>query len=115
MADPQSRLAALVLEDLAVRLAQLRVDLTQYAETYYFGDGDADASLPAMLGVLLDLGEQARRSPGADARYAGELLVTAVGDYLRVVDEQFLHVGGSVGAIASAYARDHGQELAGAR
>ncbi|MGY1669119.1 potassium channel family protein [Geodermatophilus sp. SYSU D00710] len=115
VADPQSGLAAPLLQDLAVGLAQLRVDLTQYAETYYFRDGDPDASLPAMLGVLLDLGERAGRSPGVDARYAGELLITAVGDYLRVVDEQFLRVGGSVGAIASAYARDHGQEVAGAR
>jgi hypothetical protein len=68
-----------------------------------------------MLGVLLDLSERARRSPGADARYAGELLATAVGDYAHVVDQQFLHVGGSVEEIASAYARDHGQEVAGAR
>ena len=115
VADPQSDLAAPLLQDLAVGLVQLRVDLTQYAETYYFRDGDADASLPAMLGVLLDLSDQGRRSPGADARYAGELLATAVGDYLHVVDEQFLHVGGSVEAIASAYAADHGQAVAGAR
>ncbi len=115
VADPQSTLAAPLLEDLAVTLAQLRVDLTQYAETYYFRDGDADASLPAMLGVLLDLSEEGRRSPGADARYAGELLATAVGDYLHVVDERFLHVGGSTRAIASAYAEDHGQEVARAR
>ncbi len=115
VADPQSGLAAPLLQDLAVGLTQVRVDLSQYAETYYFQDGDADASLPAMLGVLLDLSEQACRSPGADARYAGELLDTAVGDYLHVVDEQFLHVGGSISAIASAYAGDHGQEVAGAR
>jgi hypothetical protein len=115
VADPRSDLAAPLLQDLAVGLAQLRVDLTQYAETYYFRDGDADASLPAMLGVLLELSERARRSPGADARYAGELLATAVGDYLHVVDEQFLHMGGSVETIASAYAGDHGQEVAGGR
>jgi hypothetical protein len=115
VADPRSGLAAPLLEDLAVGLAQLRVDLTQYAETYYFRDGDADASLPAMLGVVLDLSEQARRSPGADTRYAGELLDTAVGDFLHLVDEQFLHVGGSVTAIALTYAEDHGHELAGAR
>lgn len=115
VADGQSHLAPSLLKDLAVGLAQLRVDLTQYAETYYFPDGDADASLPAMLGVVLDLTEQARHSPGADTRYGGDLLATAVGDYLHVVDEHFLHVGGSVRAIASAYAGDHGQEVTGAR
>jgi hypothetical protein len=115
VADKQSHLAASVLENLAVGLAQLRVDLTQYAETYHFRDGDPDASLPAMLGVALDLSEQARRAPGAEARYAGELLATAVGDYLHVVDQQFLHIGGSTRAIASAYAQDHGQQVASAR
>ncbi len=115
VADPQSGLAAPLLQDLAIGLAQLRVDLTQYAETYYFRDGDADASLPAMLGVVLDLSERARRAPGADTRYAGELLATAVGDYLHVVNEHFLRIGGSTRAIASAYAHDHGQEVAGAR
>ncbi|MGY1762433.1 potassium channel family protein [Geodermatophilus sp. SYSU D00779] len=115
VADPQSAMAAPLLEDLAVGLAQLRVDLTQYAETYYFRDGDPEASLPAMLGVALHLSEHAQRTLGADARYAGELLDTAVGDYLHVVDEQFLHVGGPARAIASAYADDHGQELARAR
>jgi hypothetical protein len=115
MGDAQSALAAPLLQDLAVGLAQLRVDLTQYAETYYFWDGDPDASLPTMLGVLMDLSDEARRSPVADARYAGELLATAVGDFLHMVDEQFLHTGGSVRGIASAYAEDHGQQVVGAR
>jgi hypothetical protein len=115
VAAPRSNLAAPLLEDLAVGLTQLRVDLTQYAETYYFRDGDAEVSLPAMLGVLLDLADTSGRSPRVDVRYAGELLATAVGDFLHVVDERFLHVGGSVREIASAYAENHGQELAGAR
>jgi hypothetical protein len=50
VADPQSTLAASLLKHVAVGLALLRVDVTQYAETYYFRDGDAEASLPAMLG-----------------------------------------------------------------
>jgi hypothetical protein len=63
----------------------------------------------------LDLREQASRSPDADVRYAGELLSTAVGDYLQVVREQFLHVDGPMESIASAYAKDHGYEVAHAR
>jgi hypothetical protein len=115
VADPRSVLASALLRDLALGLVQLRVDLTQYAETYYFRDGDADASLPAMLGVALDLSEQAGHSLDGDVRYAGELLATAVGDYLHVVGEQFLHVDGSVEATAAAYAQDHGHEVATAR
>jgi hypothetical protein len=68
-----------------------------------------------MLGVVLDLTEQVRHSPGADTCYAGDLLATAVGDSLHMVDEHLLHVGGSVRAIASAYAEDHGQAVAGPR
>jgi hypothetical protein len=112
VADPQSAMAAPLPEDLAVGLAQLRVDLTQYAEIYHLRDGDPEASLPAMVGVALHLSEHARRTPGVDVRYAGELLGAAVGDYLQVVDEHFLHVGGPARAIVSAYAEDPGQELA---
>lgn len=104
----ESRLAAALLESLAVDLVQARVDLTQYAETYFFRDGDADASLPAMLGIALDLAELARSSPDADVRFAGELLATSAGDFTRAVDDQFLGVGGSVRAVAAAYADDHG-------
>ncbi|MGY1771323.1 potassium channel family protein [Blastococcus sp. SYSU D00813] len=114
VADRRSALAPLLLHDVAAALAQSRVDLTQYNETYYFRDGDPDASLPAMLGVALYLSEQARCSPEADTRYAGGLLAAAVGDYLRVVDEEFLHLGSEVQALASAYAADHGQEVADA-
>jgi hypothetical protein len=105
------RLAAAVLESLAMDLVQARVDLTQYAETYFFRDDDADASLPAMFGIALELEEMARRSSDAEVRFAGQLLATSAGDYARVVDEQFLRVGGSVGEIAAAYARDHGHDL----
>lgn len=115
VADPQSTFAAALLEDLAVGLVQVRVDLTQYAETYYFRDGDADSSLPAMVGVVLDVSDQARCSPVADVRFAGELLAAAVADYLRVVDERFVRVGGSVESIASAYAEDQGQVVVSVR
>jgi Ion channel len=115
VADPRSVLASALLRELALGLVQMRVDLTQYAETYYFRDGDADAALPAMVEVALDLSEQAGRSLDGDVRYAGELLATAVGDYLHVVGVQFLHVDGSVKEIAAAYAKDHGHEVATAR
>ena len=115
VAQAGSGVAAVVLHDLAIGFAQLRVDLTQYAETYYFRDGDAERSLPAMLGVALQLGEHAAASADEDIRYAGDLLSQAVADFLHVVDVHFIDVGGPVEAIAAAYARDHGQEVARAR
>jgi len=101
-------MAANLLEDIAGQLVQARVDLTQYAETYYFRDGDASASLAATIGTAVDLAHAAERSPRADLRFAGTLLDLALGDFARLVDEQFLRVGGPPQAVLSAYAADHG-------
>jgi hypothetical protein len=100
------------LLDLSNRIAQLRADLTQYAETYYFHDGDAEASLPAMFAVALDLADEAERSPDPDLRYAGGLLSVSAEDYLRVIDRLFLGAGGSAREICAAYADDHRHEAA---
>ena len=106
-----SPLASTLLLEIADRLAGLRADLTQYSETYYFRDHDDEASLPAMLGVALDVADEARRSADHDVRYAGRLLDVAIEDYLAVVDDHFLDRGGSVREIASAYAEDHGRRV----
>lgn len=107
-----SPVATTLLLEIADRLAGLRADLTQYAETYYFRDHDDEASLPAMSGVALDLAEEALRSPDGDVRYAGRLLEIAIEDYLAVVDDHFLELGGSVREISAAYADDHGRQVA---
>ena len=101
-------MAANLLEDLAGELVQARVDLTQYAETYYFRDGEDSASLAATIGTALQLAHAAERSPRADMRFAGKLLDAALGDFAHVLDEQFLRVGGPPQAVLSAYATDHG-------
>jgi hypothetical protein len=101
-------MAANLLEDLAGELVQARVDLTQYAETYYFRDSEDSASLAATVGTALQLAHAAERSPRADMRFAGKLLDTALADFARLLDEQFLRVGGPPQAVLSAYATDHG-------
>ena len=110
-----SPVATALLLEVADRLAGLRADLAQYAETYYFRDHDDEASLPAMIGVALDLTEEALRSPDVDVRYAGRLLEIAIEDYLGVVDGHFLGLHGSMREISVAYAADHGRRLATAR
>jgi hypothetical protein len=107
-----SSVAAPLLLDLSSGIAQLRADLTQYAETYYFRDGDPEASLPAMFSVVLDLADGARRSADPDIRFAGDLLAVSAEDYLRVIDRLFLGVGGSAREICAAYADDHRHEAA---
>ena len=108
----RSAIAPGLLLDLAAAVAQLRGDLTQYAETYYFRDGDAEASLPAMFTVLLELAEEACASADPDLRYAGQLLRVSAEDYLRVIDEVFLGTGGAPRDICTAYADDFRHESA---
>lgn len=105
---PDSRLAPLLLESLAGDLVQIRVDITQYAETYYFRDGDADAALPAVLTVAAELAQAAGESSSTDLRFAGQLLATAVGDLVRILDANFLRRGGTVPELVAAYGADHG-------
>jgi hypothetical protein len=107
-----SSVAPRLLLDLSSVIASLRADLTQYAETYYFQDGDPEASLPAMFSVTLDLADEARLSADPELRYAGELLAVSAEDYLRVIDLLFLGGGGSARQIVAAYAADHGHDAA---
>jgi hypothetical protein len=104
----ESSLAATILEDLTTEVVPARGRLTQYAETYYFRDGDEETSLPAMFGVAADLTDAATRSPVPDVRFAGQLLSHALGDLTRVLDEQFLRSGEPMEGILQAYAAEHG-------
>jgi hypothetical protein len=108
LAGEEVPMAANLLEDIAGELVQVRVDLTQYAETYYFRDGEESASLAATIGTALDLAHAAESSPRADLRFAGELLDLALRDLAQLLDEQFLRVGGPPRAVLAAYAGDHG-------
>ncbi|SOC50233.1 Ion channel [Blastococcus aggregatus] len=105
--DAGSTLAAPLLESLAGALVQARVDVTQYAETYYFRDGDEEAALPAMIRVATALAESGRSAPRLDVRVAAALLDRAVDDFARVLDDQFLHTGGAKDEILAAYAEAH--------
>jgi hypothetical protein len=102
-------MAANLLEDLAAEIVRVRVDLTQYAETYYFRDSEESASLAATIGTAVQLAHAAEGSPRADLRFAGKLLDTAIGDFAHLLDQQFLRVGGPPEAVLTAYAADHGQ------
>lgn len=108
LASPDGTLAVQVLDGLASSFAQSRVDVTQYAETYYFRDYSADAALPAMVTVAADLADEARRAPSGDVRLAGDLVAHALDDYLSVLDQQFLGVDGDGAERMRAYAGDHG-------
>ncbi len=111
--DPDTAVAATLLESLATALVVARVDLTQYTETFYFRDGDEDAALPAMIGVACELAATGRTAPRADVRTSARLLQTAIDDFARVLDEQFLHVQGSTAHVLAAYATSHHHQAQG--
>ncbi len=101
-----------LLLDLTAAIVQARVDLMQYAETYYFGDPDAASSLPATIGQAADLAERGSASTAAEVRLAADMLASAIADFAHVVDEEFVHVRGSTAEVLTAYARAHGREPA---
>jgi hypothetical protein len=109
LAEDDVPMAAGLLEDLAGDLVQARVDLTQYAETYYFRDGEEATNLAATLGTAAELARAATGSARADLRFAGSLLDAALEDLARLLDRQFLRTGGDRAAVLAAYADDHGQ------
>ena len=100
---------AVVLHDLAGRVGQVRVDLTQYAETYYFRAEDNSSSLPATLPYALNLASIGERSARADLRLAAADLRCALADLAGFLGQDFLRTGGSVEELLAAYAEDHGQ------
>ncbi|WP_436791912.1 potassium channel family protein [Yinghuangia sp. YIM S10712] len=94
-----------LLDAVAAEVARVRVDFTQYAEAYYFFDGEQDVSLAVMIDYAADLADQGRAAPGADTRWSAASL--ALDDLAGVLDRQFLHTGGDTAQIFAAYARDH--------
>jgi hypothetical protein len=85
---------ALLLDSLATEVVRVRIDFTQYAEAYYFHDGEDHSSLAAILGyasVLARRGQAARRP---DVRLTGDLLANALEDLAGILDQRFLHTGG---------------------
>jgi len=115
LADPDSVLGAIVLRSLASEVVQVRIDLAQYTETYYFRDGPDDSALPATIGIAVDLAAQGQTSPRSDVRLAARMLDDAIDELARVLDDRFLRTGGSRAEVLAAYAdaHDHGRDDGG--
>ncbi|MDD7939604.1 potassium channel family protein [Actinomycetospora lutea] len=106
---PPSPLPASVYADLTSRLVACERDLVTFPITYYFHDDDPRFALPAVMGHLLDLAEQARRHGTAtDAHFHGGLLIRAIDDFAASIVGRFRVLGGgSTRDVLEAYAHDH--------
>lgn len=97
--------AARTVDELAVGLAQVRIDLDQYAETYYFRDGTEHSNLADKLGYLTEIIDAARESPHVDVRLAGNILNDALIKLAELIDEQFVRTDGTVAETLRVYAQ----------
>ncbi|MBQ1089257.1 two pore domain potassium channel family protein [Streptomyces sp. B93] len=103
---------ALLLDGLATEVVRVRIDYTQYAEAYYFHDGEDRSSLASTVGFAVTLARRGQASQRPDVRLAGDLLAGALNDFAELLDERFLHTGGTTTEVFAAYAADHGRDLA---
>lgn len=74
--DPSS--VTNTVEALISELAQVRVDLTQTSESYYFWESNKELSLPATVSYAVCLAERTQRSAEPTIRVAGGLLQDAL-------------------------------------
>lgn len=103
------------LEALVADLVQIRVDLTQTSESYYFWEADKELSLPASLSYAVDLADRARRSPQPTVQTAGALLHDALDSLGGFLKDEFKHAGDSTADVFRSYARDHRYPYRGSR
>ncbi|GGK95889.1 potassium channel family protein [Streptomyces flaveus] len=103
---------ALLLDSLATEVVRVRIDFTQYAEAYYFHDGEDHASLAAMVGYADALAQRGQAGRRPEVRLAGDLLAGALKDLAAILDQRFLHTGGTPTEVLAAYAADHGRSSA---
>lgn len=105
--------AARLLDVLAGDLIQIRVDLTQYEETYYYGESDPKTALPATLPYLRQLGAAGRASRSPTVRSAAETLDESLEDFCVVLRDQHGRRGEDVVAVLRDYAKEHGHDRPG--
>ncbi|MER5203690.1 potassium channel family protein [Streptomyces sp. NPDC002825] len=100
---------AAILDGVASALSTVTVDFLQYAESYYFYDGDENISLACRLDFTVGLADRAERARHPDVRLSASVLRTALEDLATVLDERFLRIGGTPEEVFKAYATDHGR------
>jgi hypothetical protein len=115
-ADPLAQqldgaLGASLLESVATEVVRVRVDFTQYAEAYYFHDGENHVSLASSVGYATELAQRGQAAGHPDVRLAAGMLAGALEALATVLDEQFLHTGGTPAEVFAAYEADHGRSL----
>ncbi|GAU68081.1 hypothetical protein SSP35_06_01680 [Streptomyces sp. NBRC 110611] len=104
---------AALLDSLASAVSVITVDFLQYAESYYFYDGDENTALPRQIGHAAGLAEQAASARHPDVRLSATMLRRALDDLAAILDERFLRTGAAASGVFASYAADHGDRMGG--
>ncbi|WP_323961395.1 two pore domain potassium channel family protein [Arthrobacter sp. JZ12] len=95
------------IEALTADLVQIRVDLTQTSETYYFWESNKSLSLPASLSYACDLAASACRSGRPSVSTAGTMLNGSLDALAAFLKDEFHIHGSSTEDVFRSYAADH--------
>nr|WP_187702528.1 potassium channel family protein [Dietzia sp. SLG310A2-38A2] len=108
MSDLPSDTVTRVLDQLAMDIDIVCVDMTQHSETYYFHDEDPGQSLSRQIYYALELRDAAAANAGEETGFATAMLSTSLENmaetlrgFVRVGDEADLQ------QVFRAYAADH--------
>jgi hypothetical protein len=108
--DLEPGTAALLVDGLVNDVTRARVDLGDYAESYYFREVNREAALPAMIGFALEIGRTAAAAPSPEVRLYGNLLLHSLGDFADVLAARFLPAQEGSSDLMASYAKDHGHQ-----
>jgi len=97
----------LLVSGLAADITRVRVDMSDYAESYYFRENDTAAALPAVIGFAVDLGNTAAASSRPGIRLSGNLLLSSLGDFADMLGARFLGSHQASTDLMASYANDH--------
>jgi len=100
----------ILVTGLAADITRMRVDMSDYAESYYFRENDTAAALPAVIGFAVDLGNTAAASSRPGIRLSGNLLLSSLGDFADMLGERFLGGHEASTDLMVSYANDHRHE-----
>lgn len=100
---------AAILDSLAAGISVLSVDFMQYAESYYFHDGDDRTSLACHITYACNLADQAAGARHPDVSQSAAVLRASLEDLAIILDQRFLHTRGTPRQVFHAFAEDHGR------
>ncbi|WP_165821270.1 ion channel [Nocardioides gansuensis] len=105
--DGDPAIASGILHAVSRDLAVVAVDMTQYAESYYFVENDEPMSLAANLPYALALVEAGLGAASSEVRSAARVLRSCVEQVTDRIAITHLGTEGSVEEVLRAFAQDH--------